>query len=283
MRIFKKIFFLMLLAGLIVMPRSVGAKATDISIIEYGPTTISTKSGEKVEVIFKTNGVPDVLPTAAAATANNNDIGTMGDVEEIYQEEDGSAVYYRVVWTSHSGVDDVTITVTNTDNTNNTSEVIIIRSGAKSKRGVGGVCPNNDQGYCGTMKIDGTDVNLVCEGGECVAPPALRGIGTWCDSEDHDRQCDRGETGFDFTCSLDDYCVGSVAGIGCLNNDNTLNTHPILGKVAAELDSTERCDTGLVCDASKGRCENDFGQGKVPSDKLGDASKDIRDQISWKS
>ncbi|MBI4359638.1 MAG: hypothetical protein HY564_00905, partial [Candidatus Jacksonbacteria bacterium] len=39
------------------------------------------------------------------------------------------------------------------------------------------------------------------------------------------------------------------------------------------------CDTGLVCDAKDLECVNDFGQGEIPGDKLGEAATDLRDQI----
>jgi hypothetical protein len=62
-----------------------------------------------------------------------------------------------------------------------------------------------------------------------------------------------------------------------MNED--VNQDPLLGKTALQLDSSGRCDIGLICDAEKGKCVNDFGQATVSADKLGEAATDIRDQI----
>jgi len=76
------------------------------------------------------------------------------------------------------------------------------------------------------------------------------------------------------------FIVMIIMGILGFKKRTSFLTGVSLGQVSEfQLDSSDRCDTGLVCSAEEGVCVNDFGQGAIPADKLGEAASDIRDQI----
>ncbi len=122
--------------------------------------------------------------------------------------------------------------------------------------------------------INGT----LCEpelGGICIPIVENRKIGTYCTEAKH---CKLGTDTLTLTCDDTQHaCVGATNNVSCA--DSVVNQNPNFGKTKDQLASDQRCDTGLVCDAQELKCVNDFGQGEVPGDKLGDAATDIRDQI----
>ena len=60
----------------------------------------------------------------------------------------------------------------------------------------------------------------------------------------------------------------------------SFNQKDDIGWVLSDSTPNERCAEGLYCDtADTGTCQQDFGQGAVPTDKLGETATDIRDQI----
>lgn len=120
-------------------------------------------------------------------------------------------------------------------------------------------------------------LGTACErdtGGICIPIVENRKIGTYCTEADH---CARTQT-LTLTCDKSqNACVGATNNVSCA--DSVVNTNSDFGKIATELSSEQRCDTGLVCDAEALKCVNDFGQAEVPGDKLGEAATDLRDQI----
>jgi len=246
----------------------------------------------------KNNASDVAIDTNLVITFNENIAVDSGSVT-IKKISDDSTVQTIDVNSNNVSVSDKVATISINDLEYNTDYYVNIDSGAfknanDSNDGFAGI--NDDLTWNFTTKSDPnagamkagtvcqTDAdcagsNLDCKDNCCVPVPSVRKIGTWCKEVWH---CETGSGQLDLTCGPNDYCVGSVAGVSCLDED--VNTDSTLGYNSDDVPYYERCDTGLVCDQEKGRCENDFGQGKVPSDKLGDASKDIRDQIrSWKS
>ena len=111
--------------------------------------------------------------------------------------------------------------------------------------------------------------------GLCIPNIDKRKIGTFCTEV---KDCDLSTGTLTLTCDDENTaCVGATNNVLCSNNDVNNDVH--YGKTADQLSSEQRCDTGLVCDAKELKCVNDFGQGEIPGDKLGDAATDIRDQI----
>lgn len=137
---------------------------------------------------------------------------------------------------------------------------------------------------CGTLNFTdwkGTaqsNVQLQCVSNRCVVPRQFVAIGTWCGTGLH---CEDETTTLQFTCRTDqNYCVGAVDNVACIDELARLNKDSAIGTLGTAIAESERCATGLVCDIpNSGLCKNDFGQGEIPADKLGDAAADIRDQI----
>lgn len=129
-----------------------------------------------------------------------------------------------------------------------------------------------------TPGLNGSNVVLQCVSNRCVVPKDYVAIGTWCGSSLH---CEDESTVLQFTCKTDNsYCVAAVNAVACIDELARLNKDEKIGTLGTSIPESERCGTGLVCDAqNSGLCQNDFGQGEIPADKLGDAAADIRDQI----
>jgi len=119
--------------------------------------------------------------------------------------------------------------------------------------------------------------NVECKASRCVVPEGDVAIGTWCNSG---VQCED-ETGtMQFTCDTNEsFCVAGVRGVSCVDDLARLNKDANIGTLGTDIDEPDRCGPGLVCDKDASICENDFGQGAVPTDKLGETAEDIRDQI----
>jgi len=268
---FKKIFFLIFLIGLIIAPQAVKAAAADASILEYGPQTVKNKAGDRIDVVVKTTGEPTVIAGVPQTT-----VGTWNPFTFVYNN--GEIYYFKGSFTvTADGTTSITLKV-DIDEVDQTLPAIT-RAANHTAVGLVGVSCGGDDNKCAILKLDGADAGLTCERNICVALPENRAIGTKCDHNQHDAECDTPAGGFDFTCGKNDHCVGSTANIACMNDSPTVNRYLLLGKVYAQMDSSDRCDIGLYCDPNKGSCQNDFGQGKIPSDKLGEAAEDIRDQI----
>src|SRR3989338_4640038 len=136
---------------------------------------------------------------------------------------------------------------------------------------------------CGSMTItpwNGPDesVALQCVSNRCVVPKQFVAIGTWCGTGIH---CEDETSVLQFTCKTDNnICVAAVNAVACIDELARLNKDQDIGTIGTSIPESDRCATGLVCDIQEsGLCQNDFGQGEVPADKLGDAASDIRDQI----
>ncbi|HCA66926.1 MAG: hypothetical protein A3H61_02630 [Candidatus Jacksonbacteria bacterium RIFCSPLOWO2_02_FULL_44_20] len=122
------------------------------------------------------------------------------------------------------------------------------------------------------------NVALQCVSNRCVVPKQFVAIGTWCGTGIH---CEDETSVLQFTCKTDNnICVAAVNGVACIDELARLNKDQDIGTLGTSIPESDRCATGLVCDIQEsGLCQNDFGQGEVPADKLGDAASDIRDQI----
>ena len=142
---------------------------------------------------------------------------------------------------------------------------------------VGGVCDPTTAPCAATA----TGTTLQCgAGNRCVPVQADIALGTWCSQAVH---CDKGTGKLEFTCDVaNQICVGATANVACSDElvTTSFNQKDDIGWVLSDSTPNERCAEGLYCDtADTGTCQQDFGQGAVPTDKLGETATDIRDQI----
>jgi len=142
---------------------------------------------------------------------------------------------------------------------------------------VGGVCDPTTAPCVATA----TGTTLQCgASNRCVPLQADIAMGTWCS---HSAHCDIGTGKLELTCDVaNQICVGATANVACSDPlvSGSFNTADDIGWLLSDSTPNERCAEGLYCDTvDTGTCQEDFGQGAVPTDKLGETATDIRDQI----
>src|SRR3989338_2099469 len=283
MRSIKKVFFLVAafaLFGIVALAPNVAGAVTltnGLKIVEFGPMAITKQVGNRVDIILQATTDNGTATTPITFSTTPSGEGAFSTVTQIAKE--GNIVYFKTSLTSNQTAS-ASFTISATDATSNSPAVTVNRSDVTTNITLtGGGCSQTSQ--CAVLNLNGSTTPLECEENACVPQSINRAIGTTCTTgTGSDRQCETGTTAeFDFTCGSDQHCVGSVANVQCLNTSQTLNRFFLLGEHYLLLDSTERCDIGLLCDQTQGTCVNDIGQGAVPAGSLGEASQDIRDQI----
>ena len=255
----------------------VDAAATVGAITEYGPRTISQDANVRVEAVarFTTND-GTIGPVTVSFLPAGAVVGVASTPELVYT--DNFDLYYRTFITTSTGSANFNLRMS-ANGINADSGLITRTAGFTAFQLAGETCGNTGVG-CAQIQLGSTAVTLACVRSMCVPPTTYRKIGTLCSRAEHDSQCSLENGQLTYTCGDSDWCVGATQNVACLNTSPTLNTWVMLGQVSEfQLDSSDRCDTGLVCSAEEGVCVNDFGQGAIPADKLGEAASDIRDQI----
>ncbi|MBI4359992.1 MAG: hypothetical protein HY564_02780 [Candidatus Jacksonbacteria bacterium] len=274
MRSITKVFFTASLFALVALaPKEAGAVTANITSFQITPSVVdvlSDRPGSQTFTVQAFNGTnleavdkSDDIETFLDGTVNSTDV----KVEIFTTPKDTFTVTYTYSSLTVGSVKKVGIGRDKTTSVDLRVDALVnVIQGFNA----GKQCnPNAVPSECFTGNTCDTSRGL------CIPNVEFRKIGTFCTEA---KDCSLSTTTLTLTCDKSNRaCVGATNNVSCSNTDVNNDAH--YGKIATELSSEQRCDTGLVCDAKDLECVNDFGQGEIPGDKLGEAATDLRDQI----